>query len=102
MSESQGNLPSGQAPQGAGNSVPQNGMGTAALVLGILGFFCFPLISSLLAIIFGRIGMTRADQGLATNRGTAKAGFILGIIGIVLGGLGLIIWVAALSSTSTY
>ncbi|MFM8323645.1 MAG: DUF4190 domain-containing protein [Pirellulaceae bacterium] len=81
---------------------PQNGMGTAALVLGILGFFCFPLISSLLAIIFGRIGMTRADQGLATNRGTAKAGFILGIIGIVLGGLGLIIWVAALSSTSTY
>ncbi|MFM8156377.1 MAG: DUF4190 domain-containing protein [Actinomycetes bacterium] len=77
-------------------------MGTAALVLGILGFFCFPLISSLLAIIFGRIGMTRADQGLATNRGTAKAGFILGIIGIVLGGLGLIIWVAALSSTSTY
>lgn len=81
---------------------PQNGMGSAALTLGILGFFCFPLIASVLAIIFGRIGMTRAEQGLATNGGAAKAGFILGIIGLVLGGIGLIIWGAALSSSSGY
>jgi len=65
-------------------------MGTAALVFGILQFFCFPLLGSILAIIFGRIGMTRADQGLATNRGSAKAGFILGIIGLVLVAFGLI------------
>jgi len=74
-------------PPGA---APQNGMGTAALVFGILQFFCFPLLGSILAIIFGRIGMTRADQGLATNRGSAKAGFILGIIGLVLVAFGLI------------
>lgn len=80
----------------------QNGMGTAALVLGILGFFCFPLIASVLAIIFGRIGMTRADRGLANNRGAAKAGFILGIIGVSLAVIGLIIWIAVLASTPSY
>ena len=68
-------------PPGA---APQNGMGTAALVMGIVQFFCFPLIGAVLAIVFGKIGMDRADRGLATNRGSAKAGFILGIIGLVL------------------
>ena len=66
-------------------SLPQNGMGTAALTLGIVGLFAVPLLASVLAIIFGNIGMSRADAGIATNRGAAKAGFILGIIGLVLG-----------------
>ena len=65
-------------------SQPQNGMGTAALILGILQFFCLGTIGSILAIIFGKIGMNRADQGLATNRGAAKAGFVLGWIGVAL------------------
>lgn len=102
MSESQGNFSVGPMPGGSSSGSPQNGMGTAALVLGILGFFCFPLISSVLAIIFGKIGMTRANQGLATNRGVAKAGFVLGIIGVVLAGIGLIVWVAAVGSSSSY
>lgn len=71
-------------------SAPQNGMGTAALVLGILNFFCLPLIGGILALVFGKIGMDRADQGLATNGGIAKAGFILGIVGVVLAVIGLI------------
>jgi uncharacterized membrane protein len=65
-------------------------MGTAALVLGIVQFFCLGTIGAILAVIFGKIGMNRADQGLATNRGAAKAGFILGIIGLVLSALVLI------------
>ena len=68
----------------SGGSQPQNGMGTAALIVGILQFFCLGTIGSILAIIFGKIGMNRADQGLATNRGSAKAGFVLGWIGVVL------------------
>ena len=48
--------------------VPQNGMGVAALVMGIIQFFCFPLISAILAIVFGRIGMKRAEQGLSHQR----------------------------------
>jgi len=75
-------------------AMPQNGMGTAALVLGILGVIgCIPIIGGILAIIFGRIGMRNAEQGLATNGGVAKAGFILGIIGLVLAVIGVIFYI---------
>ena len=62
----------------------QNGMGTAALILGILQFFCLGTIGSILAIIFGWIGMKKVKEGVANNGGQAKAGFILGIVGVVL------------------
>ena len=65
-------------------AAPQNGLGTAALVLGIVQFFCFPLIGGVLAIVLGKMGMAKAEQGLATNGGAAKAGFILGIVGLAL------------------
>ncbi|MFN8125859.1 MAG: DUF4190 domain-containing protein [Candidatus Nanopelagicales bacterium] len=74
---------------------PQNGMGTAALVMGILQFFCLGLVGSILAIVFGKTGMNRAEQGLATNGGVAKAGYILGIIGIVVWVISLIIFLIA-------
>ena len=76
-------------------AAPQNGMGTAALVMGILQFFCLGTVGSILAIVFGKIGMNKAEQGLATNRGAAKAGFILGIVGIALTVVGLIVAVTA-------
>ena len=84
-------MPGNPAPSAA----PQNGMGTAALIMGILQFFCLGTLGSILAIVFGKIGMNKADQGLATNRGAAKAGFILGIIGIALTVVGLIVAVTA-------
>lgn len=77
-------------PQGQ-SAAPQNGMGTAALVMGILQFFCLGTVGSVLAIIFGKIGMNKADQGLANNRGVAKAGFVLGIVGLALTVIGIII-----------
>jgi hypothetical protein len=64
-------------------------MGVAALVLGIAGFVVGP--ASILAIVFGRIGLNRAARGEATNRGVAQAGFVLGIITLVLWILGLIL-----------
>lgn len=67
----------------------RNGMGTAALVLGIVGFLIGP--ASILAIIFGRIGLTRVARGEATNRGVAQAGFVLGIVTLLLWILGLIL-----------
>lgn len=88
---SEGNTMTTPAPQGQ-PAQPQNGMGTAALVMGILQFFCLGIIGSVLAIIFGRIGMRNAEQGLATNGGAAKAGYILGIIGVILFVIGIIIW----------
>lgn len=74
---------------------PQNGLGTAALVMGILQFFCLGTIGSVLALIFGKIGMNKADQGLATNRGVAKAGFVLGIVGLALTAVGIVVWLIA-------
>lgn len=77
-------------PPGGYPPAPQNGMGTAALVMGLLQFVCIGTIGSILAIIFGRIGMNKAKQGLATNGGMAKAGFWLGIAGVVLSIIGII------------
>ena len=68
-----------------GQPAPQNGLGTAALVMGILQFFCLGPIGSILAIVFGALGMSKAKKGLATNGGAATAGFWLGIAGLVIG-----------------
>lgn len=67
----------------------RNGMGTAALVMGIAGFLIGP--ASILAIVFGRIGLNRVARGEATNRGMAQAGFVLGIITLALWILGIIL-----------
>jgi hypothetical protein len=81
----------------------QDGMGTTSLVMGILQFFCLGPIGTVLAIVFGYVGMQKAKQGLATNGGVAKAGFILGIIGAGLSILAFIFWlviVVAAGATS--
>lgn len=67
--------------------MPRNGMGTAALVLGIIAVvLCwipwFVVILGALAIIFGGVGIARANQAQATNKSSAMAGLILGIISI--------------------
>ncbi|MFE0184225.1 DUF4190 domain-containing protein [Streptomyces olivaceus] len=70
---------------------PQNGMGTASMVLGILAcaLFCMygvvSVVLGVLAVVFGVKGRRRAEQGLANNHGQAQAGFVMGIVGIILG-----------------
>lgn len=64
---------------------PANGLGTAGMVLGIVGaVICLvPVVGfllGLLATIFGGIGLTKANRGEATNKGMAIAGLVLGII----------------------
>ena len=55
---------------------PRNGMGTAALVFGIL---------ALLAVILGSIGRGRVKSLQATNGGAATTGLVLGVIMLILG-----------------
>ena len=69
-------------------------MGTAGLVMGILQFVLLGPIGSVLAIIFGRIGMNRAKRGEATNGGVATAAFWLGIVGLVLSVIATVIIVS--------
>ena len=79
---------------------PQNGMGTAALVLGIIGLLIGGCILGPLAIIFGAVGISKANQGVATNKGSAVSGLILGIVGFL--GWGLVVLIALGSSSSGY
>ncbi|MFA7323888.1 MAG: DUF4190 domain-containing protein [Candidatus Nanopelagicales bacterium] len=80
----------------------QNGMAVAALVLGIVAFVtCWvAIVPAVLAIVFGRIGMTKAQQGLANNGGMAKAGFVLGIVAAAIWGVFmLVILISAMTSS---
>ena len=71
---------------GAGYYGPTtNGLAVAALVLGLVGWtFCG--IGSVLAVIFGFVSQSQitASQGRQTGAGMAKAGIILGFVGIGL------------------
>ncbi len=80
-------------PYGAplyGAPLPQkggNGLAVAGLVLGIggivtLGAFFIP---SLLAVIFGFIGRSRAKRAQARHGGLALGAVITGLLGIILG-----------------
>ena len=81
--------PDGYGPYGAPPVRPNNNMGVAALVLGIVAFLIGPC--SILAIVFGRIGLNRVAKGEATNRGVAQAGLVIGIITLVMWIMGLIL-----------
>ncbi|MBP0453963.1 DUF4190 domain-containing protein [Kitasatospora sp. RG8] len=71
---------------------PRNGLGTAAMVLGIVGtvlgllvvLFWLSWLPALLAVIFGAIGLGHVRKGLATNRAMALAGVILGVTGLLV------------------
>jgi hypothetical protein len=70
----------------------RNGMGTAALVVGVVAlvlavlliFFPIAFVLGILAVIFGVVGMRRATRGEANNRGYAVAGLICGAMALVL------------------
>ena len=91
-------------PYGAyssGASSQDNGMGTAAMVLGLLGLVCvLPLVGSILGIVFGIIGLRRVDQGLANNRGMAQAGLVMGWIGVALFLLAFVVFLIAIAASA--
>ncbi|MDI3405982.1 DUF4190 domain-containing protein [Streptomyces cavernicola] len=84
---------------------PQNGLGVTALVLGIIGAVLFftvwgGVILGVLALIFGLIGLSKARKGMATNKGVALTGTILGGVAIVLSIVWLVVVVMAVKSVS--
>jgi uncharacterized membrane protein YvlD (DUF360 family) len=71
----------------------KNGMGTAALVCGIIGlvFAIIPIVGmflglplGILAVVFGAVGISRVRRNVANNGGSAVAGLITGILAVVL------------------
>ena len=77
-----------------------NGFAIAALILGIIGItfvLNILLIPSILAIIFGAVGLGKAKK-TGTGRGMSIAGLVLGIISLAI----VIIGIAILSAGIMY
>ena len=91
-----GQPPYGQAPGDPMAYAPDHPKATTSLVLGILGI----VICGIIAPFAWRMGKRTvaeidASQGQLGGRGSAQAGYILGLIGTVLLGLGLLFAVGA-------
>jgi hypothetical protein len=83
--------PYGGGQQGYGQSAgpARNGLGVAALVLGILAVVTSitvvgGVVLGIAALVLGIVGRKRATRGEATNGGVALAGIITGVIGALL------------------
>ena len=61
-----------------------DGNAVASLILGILGITVTPLICSILAVILGRASIGDAHKRGEPGSGMAKAGVILGWIGVAV------------------
>jgi hypothetical protein len=96
----QGYTPPGGNPPGWGDPAtpprPRNGMGTAALVFGVLALLSIVIVwvpflgivtvvLAILAIILGSIGRGRVKSMQATNGGVAMTGLVLGVIMLIIG-----------------
>jgi uncharacterized membrane protein len=79
-----------------------SGKAIASLILGVGGFLIFPVVLSILAIIFGRSAKRdiAARPGLG-GEGMATAGIVLGWIGVALTVVGIVILVLVLAAVSS-
>ena len=86
--------PPGQYPAaGYPGTGRRNGMGTAALVLGVVALVLVLLLLfsplgaflGLLAVIFGIVGIVRVNHREADNRGQAVTGLVTGGLALLLG-----------------
>ncbi|NQU75908.1 MAG: DUF4190 domain-containing protein [Planctomycetes bacterium] len=63
-----------------------SGLGIASLVLGIIGLLTFfVFIPSVLAVVFGALGLREKKPGEASSWRLAIAGLILGVLGLLAG-----------------
>jgi Telomeric repeat-binding factor 2. len=82
-----------------GSHPMRNGLGTAALVLGIIGsvsglipfLFWLAGILGLIALILGMSGRGRSKRGEASNKGVATFGAVLGLVSLILSVVGAVI-----------
>ena len=82
--------PPGGAPYGAPpGGARKNGLGTAALVLGVLALLAswtvvLGFLLGIPAVVLGALGRGRAKRGEADNGGVAVAGLVLGLVSLVI------------------
>ncbi len=80
-----------------------NSKATASLILGIVGLFICPIVCSVLAIVLGSSAKSEiaASGGWQMGESNAKAGIILGWIGLAIGIIGGVIWAILMIAVST-
>jgi hypothetical protein len=76
-----------------------NGLAIAGLVCGLVGLLFLNIILGPLAIIFGGVGLSRANRG-AGHRGMAMAAVILGVVDLII--FGVLVAVAAKHGGTSY
>ncbi|WP_051771624.1 MmpS family transport accessory protein [Saccharothrix sp. NRRL B-16314] len=94
-----------QYQQPAPPPAPENGLGTAGFVLGLLGllFSFIPIIGVIawplviLGLILGLVGLSKANKGQANNKGLAIAGITLSAVGLVVS----ILWAAVFTKAAS-
>ena len=81
---------------GYGGVAQPHPRGTLVLVLGILGVLCCG-VAGIVAIVMGKQALDEIDANPSAynNRGMVQAGFVLGIIGVVLWAIGIVVRIAA-------
>jgi len=77
---------------------PRNGLGIAALVVGIIALVgaisvVGGILLGIVAVVLGFAGRARVKRGEATNGGTALAGIVLGVVAVVAGLAFVAFWV---------
>jgi membrane-bound ClpP family serine protease len=85
-----GSYPAGGYPAATGR---RNGMGTTALVVGVVALVLVVLLLfsplgaflGLLAVLFGILGLIRVNRGEADNRGQAVSGLVTGGLALLFG-----------------
>ena len=79
--------PPGPSVRALGAAVPTSGMAITSLILSIAGLTVVPVIGSVLALILGYMAQrdVRQRPTETSGEGLAKAGIVMGWIGVVLG-----------------
>jgi Septum formation len=100
--------PSPPQPEPVAHQPPQNGVGTTALILGIIAvlagiiplFFWVAGILGVIGLVFGFVGRGRFKRSEATNGTMALWGIITSLAALVLSGVGLLILVGVFADQS--
>jgi hypothetical protein len=95
----------GYPPPGYLHPAPSNGLGIAALVLGILAilFAFIPIVGiasyplAIVGVVLGLVGLGRVRTG-RSSRGITLAGLIASVLGLVLVIVSTVVYVSAISA----
>jgi hypothetical protein len=74
---------------------PTSSMAMVSLILGILGWTVLPVIGSVVAVVFGHLGLSEIDRSgdQLSGRGMAQVGLILGYSALAVQLLSVVLFV---------